>query len=222
MNIAGKFDAVIFDMDGVLCDSEPFICEAACLMFNRQYNLQVKQEDFIPFVGTGENRYLGGVAKKYGISLKLPEDKTLTYDIYLKIIQNRLKPLPGAVEFVKACKKRELKIGLASSADNRKIIGNLKEINLPISVFDVLLSGNDCRHTKPDPDIFIIGAAKIGVLPSMCLAVEDAPSGIRAAKTAGMSALGVTSSFSKSELTAAGADRVVPGLNQLYQYRINI
>ena len=62
-------EGVIFDMDGVLLDSEPFICKAACMMFAER-GLAVKPEDFLPFVGAGENRYIGGVAEKYGLPEK--------------------------------------------------------------------------------------------------------------------------------------------------------
>ena len=62
---------VLFDMDGVLCDSERFICEAAIEMFKRRHGVQVRAEDFLPFVGSGENRYLGGVAEKYGVQIKV-------------------------------------------------------------------------------------------------------------------------------------------------------
>ena len=87
---------LIFDMDGVLVDSEPFICEAATRMFEQTYSLAVKKEDFIPFVGAGEDRFIGGVAEKYGVRQTMPRDKERTYAIYLEIIRGRLKPLPGA------------------------------------------------------------------------------------------------------------------------------
>ena len=77
---------VLFDMDGVLVDSEVFICRAACMMFEES-GLKVRPEDFLPFVGTGENRYLGGVAEKYGFAIEINEAKERTYDIYLEIIR---------------------------------------------------------------------------------------------------------------------------------------
>ena len=82
---------VIFDMDGVLVDSESFICKAACMMF-AEHGVTVKPEDFLPFVGMGENRYLGGVAAKYNFPIDIERDKKRTYDIYLEIIKGKLAP----------------------------------------------------------------------------------------------------------------------------------
>ena len=76
---------VLFDMDGVLVDSEEFICRAAVLMF-KEKGLEVQAEDFIPFVGMGEDRYLGGVAEKYNFVIEIEEIKSRTYEIYGNII----------------------------------------------------------------------------------------------------------------------------------------
>src|SRR5215212_7460928 len=94
---------VIFDMDGVLCDSEPFICEAAMRMFEKEYGVIVRREDFAPFVGAGEDRFIGGVAEKYEVQFTMPRDKNETYKIYLEIIQGNLHPLRGAIDFVADC-----------------------------------------------------------------------------------------------------------------------
>src|SRR4051812_9167568 len=115
--------AVIFDMDGVLCDSEPFICEAAMRMFAETYGVAVAREDFIPFVGAGEDRFIGGVAEQYGVSLTMPRDKQHTYAVYLQIIRGRLKALPGAAEFVADCRGRGLRTAVATSADRVKLDG---------------------------------------------------------------------------------------------------
>jgi len=207
-----SFQGVIFDMDGVLCDSEPFICEAACRMFAERYGLQVCPEDFVPFVGAGENRYLGGVAEKCGVSLDIEADKARTYAIYLEIIRGRLAPLPGAREFIADCRRRGLKLAVATSADRVKMDGNLREIGIPAETFDVCLTGSEVTHKKPHPEIFLAAAAKLELPNSACLVVEDAPTGIRAGKAAGSRCLGLTTSFSAEELRSAGADYIASDL----------
>jgi len=206
---------VIFDMDGVLCDSEAFICEAARRMFAELYGAAVAAEDFIPFVGTGENRYLGGVAEKHGIAIDIGAAKKRTYEIYLEIIVGRLRPLPGVHAFVAACRARGLKLAVATSADHVKMAGNLREIDLPPERFDTCVNGLDIEHKKPAPDIFLLAARRLGLPPGECLVVEDAPSGVRAAKAAGSTCLALTSSFTAEELGACGADWVAPNLARI-------
>jgi len=203
---------VIFDMDGVLCDSEPFICEAACRMFAELHGVEVSPEDFIPFVGAGENRYLGGVAEAHGVTLDLERDKARTYEIYLQIIQGRLQPLPGVREFIAACRAAGLKLAVATSADYVKMVGNLTELSLPPETFDECVNGLDVTHKKPHPEIFLLAASRIGLPAERCVVVEDAPNGVQAAKSAGSACLALTSSFSEAQLRAAGADWVVPDL----------
>lgn len=206
---------VIFDMDGVLCDSERFICEAACRMFQQVHGTQVHESDFLPFVGAGEDRYLGGVAEKHGLTLRLPDDKTTTYNIYLDMIKGRLPPLPGARDFIADCRRRGLKLAVASSADWVKVQGNLREIGLPPQTFDAVVCGNDVERKKPDPQIFLLAASRIGIAPSRCLVVEDAPNGLQAAQAAGAKCLGLTTSFDEKTLKNAGANWTAPDLSNV-------
>src|SRR5512135_3184878 len=96
--------AVIFDMDGVLVDSEPLINAAAIAMF-KEKGLVVQPEDFLPFVGAGEDRYIGGVAEKYHFPLDVAAAKQRTYEIYLDLVPARLEAFPGAQDFVRACRR---------------------------------------------------------------------------------------------------------------------
>src|SRR6185437_5723672 len=89
---------VIFDMDGVLLESEPFIAAAAVKMFAEK-GVAVAPEEFRPFIGTGEDRFLGGVAEARGVTLDMPRDKVRTYEIYLDLIAGRLEALPGVGRF---------------------------------------------------------------------------------------------------------------------------
>lgn len=200
---------VIFDMDGVLVDSEPFICKAACMMF-AEHGIKAKPEDFLPFVGMGENRFLGGVAEKYNFPLDIERDKKRTYDIYLEIIKGALTPLPGVHEFIAKCRAMGKKIAVASSADMRKAAGNLKEIDLPFDIFDAVITAEDVAHKKPSPEIFLAAAKQLGLDPKDCLVIEDAVSGVEAANAAGAKCLAITSSFSKEKL--ANADWFAPNL----------
>jgi beta-phosphoglucomutase len=200
------FSAVIFDMDGVLCDSEPFIAEAACRMFKETHGLTVTPADFEPFIGTGEDRFLGGVAEKYGAVLELPRDKIRTYAIYLEIIQGALQAVPGVKDFVAACREAGLKTAVATSADRVKMNGNLAEIGLPPESFDACVTGDDIRRKKPDPEIFLTAARMLGVPPAACLVVEDAVNGVQAAKAAGCACFALSTSFTSEQLLGAGAD----------------
>ncbi|MCP5527253.1 MAG: HAD-IA family hydrolase [Verrucomicrobiales bacterium] len=198
--------AVIFDMDGVLTDSEPLINEAAVAMFHER-GVPVAPEDFLPFVGTGENRYIGGVAEKHGVTLDLEAAKHRTYEIYLSLVPTRLRAFPGAVELVRLCRAEGRKVAVASSADRIKIEANLNQIGLPASGWDAVVSAEDVEHKKPAPDIFLAAARKLGCDPKACTVIEDAINGVQAARAAGMHCVAVTHSFLPEQL--ALADRVI-------------
>jgi len=193
---------VIFDMDGVLLDSERFICEAAIKMFAEK-GLKVQEKDFLDFVGTGENRYIGGVAEKYGFAIDIERDKGRTYDIYEELIKSRLKALTGAVEFIEKCRKMGKKIAIASSADMRKVRTNLLETGIGFEVFDAVVVGEDVERKKPWPDIFLKAAEKLGLNARECLVIEDAVNGVAAAKAAGARCVGIMTSFGEEALREA-------------------
>ena len=142
---------VLFDMDGVLVDSEPFICKAAIMMFE-ELGIHVSPEDFQPFVGMGENRYIGGVAELHKINVDIEVVKARTYKIYEKIVQGHLSALPGSIEFINKCSKRGLRLALATSADKIKMEVNLKEIGLSKETFHAIINGLDVEKKKPSPD----------------------------------------------------------------------
>lgn len=207
--------AIIFDMDGVLCDSEEFICAAACEMFKRVYHTVVRPEDFLEFTGRGEDRYLGGVAEKYGIEPEMPRDKTTTYQIYAEMVADRLKPIDGVLEFLALTRAGGLRLAVGTSADRFKMEVNLKACGIALATFDAYVTGSEIEHKKPAPDIFLKAAAKLEVPPAECLVAEDAPSGIQAARAAGCRTLGITTSFSDRELQNCGAEFTAPTFSAL-------
>lgn len=210
--------AVLFDMDGVLVDSEAFIAEAAIAMLAERYGVKATREDFQPFIGKGEDKFIGGVAEKYGVKIEIGSDKAAdkarTYELYFQLIRGRLKELPGAVDFVRECRARGLKLAIATSADRHKLEANLDAIGLFEADFDATVDGLQVERKKPFPDIYLEAARRLGVATADCLVVEDAVSGVAAAKAAGAACLALGGSFSEAELRAAGADYFAADLSK--------
>jgi len=204
--------AAIFDMDGVLTDSEPLINAAAIEMF-REKGRVVRPQDFLPFVGTGEDRYIGGVAETYGFPLNLAAAKKRTYEIYLELVPARLKAFPGAQQLVRLCQSTGLRVAVASSADEIKIRANLMQIGLPLETWDAVVTGQDVVSKKPAPDIFLAAAAKLRLPAEKCVVIEDAVNGVQAAKAAGMRCVAVAQTFPPERLRQA--DIVRPAISDV-------
>jgi HAD superfamily hydrolase (TIGR01509 family) len=206
---ARQLRGVIFDLDGVLAISEPLLAEAAVEFFAEKGHV-VDANEFRPFIGMGEDRYIGGVAEARGVRLDPERDKARLYEIYLRVIRNRLQPLDGAIPFVNTCRDRGWKVAVASGADRVKVVANLSEIGLPERLFDAVVDGNQVIRKKPAPDIFLQACRSVGLPASACLIVEDAVKGVAAAKSAGARCLAITTTFGAHEL--ARADWIAPDL----------
>jgi beta-phosphoglucomutase len=201
-----KIRAVIFDMDGVLVNSEPLINAAAIAMF-KEKGLAVQPEDFLPFVGAGEDRYIGGVAEKYHFPLDVLQAKKGTYEIYLDLVPTQLEAFPGVHALVHACRQARLRVAVASGTDRIKALAGLQKIGLPEESWDTVVSGEQVRHNKPAPDIFLCTAQKLGVDPQACAVLEDSVNGIRAAKAAKMRCVAVAQTFPADRLQEADVVR---------------
>lgn len=206
------------NMDGVLVNSEAYICTAGIEMF-REKGFHVDEQDFTEFTGMGENRYLGGVAEKNHIPLNLEKDKHRTYHIYTELVRGELRTLEGVSEFINTCRTRKLLIALVSSADPIKIKTILHEIDMDTSEFHIIISGIDFVNRKPSPEIFFTAASRLGVQPEECLVVEDALSGVLAGKDAGARVLALTTNFPEMDLS--NADWVVPTLADINEEVLN-
>jgi HAD superfamily hydrolase (TIGR01509 family) len=210
-----RFDAVLFDLDGVLCDSEPFIAAAAAEALRRRYGIPVRVADFAPFVGAGDDRFIAGAAEAYGVTADLAVDKPLTYEIYLELIVGALQPIPGGSSFLAALRAAGVRIALATGSSRPKLDGNLAAIGIPETAFDAVISAEQVHRKKPDPETFLVAAAALGVEPARCLVVEDAVNGVRAGVAAGAAVLGITSSQPADALLGAGAMATAPDLASL-------
>lgn len=198
--------AIIFDMDGVLTDSEPVI-NAAAIAGLKEYGIEAKPEDFLPFVGAGEDRYIGGVANLYGKAY-VPEMKDRVYEIYLEMLPSMIKTFPGVHELLGQLRANAVPLAVASSADRIKVVANLEAIGVDLAWFGLVVTGEDVVHKKPAPDIYLHTAHELGVTAGCCTVIEDAIHGVEAAKAAGMRCVAVAHSFTGEQLSEAKPDLV--------------
>lgn len=193
-----RYKAILFDMDGVLIDSEALMRKSARLAL-ADYGVQAKDEDFLQFTGCGEDRFVGGVAEKYGHPYEFAM-KELAYDYFGQLVMEETQVPRGVAEMLGTLYKQGYTLAVCSAADLRKVRYNLMAVGVDESIFTALVTGSDVARKKPFPDIYLLGAEKVGVVPGDCLVVEDAISGVKAAHAAGMKAVAVPTTFSVEEL----------------------
>ncbi len=207
--------AMIFDVDGVVADTEALNARASVMMFEQMYDATVRAEDFRAFVGTGDERYVEGVAEKYGINIDSIAAVERRKDNFFRLL--RESPLPamdGVLELVQAARERpEVRVAIATSGNKDKQFPVIEGAGLRLEWFDAVITGDDVTRKKPDPQIYLVTAERLGILPARCVVFEDAPAGVEAAKAAGMRCVAVTSSVDADQLQAA--DRVVASLAEV-------
>jgi beta-phosphoglucomutase len=202
---ARSFDALVFDMDGVLCDSEPFIAAAAAEALRRRYGIALSRADFLPFVGAGDDRFISGAAALRGVTADLSIDKALTYEIYLELIRVSLEAVAGVHAFLAEARAAGLRLAVATGSDRPKLEGNLAAIGVPESTFEIVVSAEQVTHRKPHPETFTRAVELLGLPAERCLVVEDARNGVKAGRAAGCAVLGITSSQPADVLLGEGA-----------------
>lgn len=211
---------IIFDMDGVLVDTEPVINKAAILGL-AEFGVSAGPDDFTPFIGRGEVKYIGSVAEKYGVSY-IPEMKDRVYEIYFQILEQMITPNKDVLTCLAKLKKEKIPMVLASSADRAKIFANLKAASISQKFFNLILGAEDVVHKKPAPDIYLKAAEKINAHPGNCIVVEDAINGIQAAKNAGMRCIAYTSTFSRNILQKENPDFINDTFKEIKETILNL
>lgn len=206
---------ILFDVDGVIFDSEPFIRKAYLNYYAERYGLSLTNEDLFAYTGTGEETSIVGLGKTFGLNYNVAEDKKGIYDEYNRLIKGKLKCMPGTERFIRNAKKAGFRIALATSADREKLNHSLEETGLETSLFDFIVTGDMVKRTKPDGAIYRYAASGLVLDNEECVVVEDAVAGNIAAKRAGSSSIGISGSHSDEELLLSGADLVIKDLSKI-------
>ena len=206
---------LIFDVDGVIADTETLNARASVAMFQQLYGVTVRPEDFRPFVGTGDERYVEGVAEKYGAQIDTQAAVQRRAENFFQLLQSSPLPAaPGVLELVQAARAApDVRLAIATSGQKAKQFPVIEGTGLRLDWFDVVITGDDIDRKKPDPQIYLRTAERLGIPAARCIVIEDAPVGVQAAKEAGMICVAVTSTVCRDAL--ADADLIVDSLAEV-------
>ncbi|MCY1151717.1 MAG: cytidine deaminase [Sphaerochaetaceae bacterium] len=193
--------AILFDFDGVLVDSEKVISKISLEVFN-DLGIYPKEEDFLPFIGGGDKIFIESIAKLYNTEIDFESTIKKIHDKYY---ESEIPLINGALDFLARSKNAGFKIAIVSSAKRKKVLKNLKALNLGEDYFDLVVTGDNIVRNKPYGDIYQYAALNLKVPYNNCLVVEDSLLGVRAAKEAQCKVIALSTSHPFEDLEKAGA-----------------
>jgi HAD superfamily hydrolase (TIGR01509 family) len=210
---SGRYRAVIFDMDGLLLDTETLWHAAEVELFTR-HGGEFTWDDKIAVIGTSYDFTADyfvdrlGVPRERGPEL-VAEMISLMHDLVRRSVDAR----PGAVELVDRLRELRVPLGLASNSPRFLVDDALATAGMT-DAFDAIVTSDDVELAKPAPDIYLLACERLGVAPADALALEDSASGVAAAKAAGLTCIAVPQ-FAETDVSAA--DRIVDSLEELIE-----
>jgi len=200
--------AVIFDMDGVIVDSEPYSMQALIDIL-RQYGVEPTEDELQRSYGRRVRDDFVDYFSRHGVTADVNIAIAHKHARYYHLAAGHLQPLPGVLALLRRLRDHGYRLALASSGDRVKVAFGVQALAL-IGIFEAVVTGDDVSHSKPDPEIYLIAAQRLRVPPAACIAIEDAPAGVEAAKRAGMRCIAVTNSVASDRLHKA--DLIVASL----------
>jgi len=205
--------AYIFDMDGVIIDSEPIHFEVD-IETMEHYGLSITHEQLERFVGMTNPEMWAILKQEYPLTDTVEEiiEVQLASKIS-KLRTSNLTPIDGIAQLLHELNRRNIPIGLASSSPRRFIMEVLSKFQIE-RYFQVVVSGEEVDKGKPAPDVYYEAARQLGVDPESCVVIEDSRNGIKAAKAAGMKCIGFVNVNSGNQDLSA-ADRIVTSIREI-------
>lgn len=202
--------AVIFDMDGVLADSEPTHVAVEQRILEH-YGIKLDESDHSRYKGTTEKFFWTDIIKRNNLDASYLELSNKKRELFFKAAEG-ITAFDGAKKILTELKSNRFLTAVASSSHRDVIEYILMRLNIK-ECFDVIVSGDEVSTGKPAPDIFLKTASKLSVNANNCLVIEDSINGITAAKRAGMSCIAITNSFPREELSRA--DLIIDSLEEI-------
>ena len=217
----GKIQAVIFDLDGVIVDTAQFHF-IAWKELAAEWNYTLTPEDNEKLKGVSRMDSVNKIAQWANVQTKPEQLLDIAHrknEIYLRFC-NQLTPqhvLPGISSLINTLKANGVFISLGSASKNARFV--LDKLGL-LGVFDVVVDGNDVSKSKPNPEVFLKAAQRMGVSPEHCVVLEDAPAGIEAALAANMKVIGLGDAIELQKAHLVLENTINLSLVQLNQIKI--
>lgn len=205
---------VIFDMDGVLVDNREAHLDAY-EEFAKRYGKKADRQKQLSMFGMSSADILPKLLGDEFVKERGVEALGVEYEeIYRDIYKETMEPTPGLIEFIDEARAKGLKCAVGSSGPMVNIEFVLKGCGIE-DKFDAIANSEMVENAKPEPDIFLLAAEKMGVKPENCLVIEDAFTGIKAARAAGMKVIAMATTHSKEELKDTDNDLLVDDFRDL-------
>ena len=186
-----KIKAVIFDMDGVISDTQKLHASVEEKLL-KKYGIELNSDEITEkYAGVPDKEFFEKIFKDYKVSVDVEKIINEKWKEMINIAKNNIFPIPGIIELVKQLKENRFKLAVASSSPHNFIELVLSELKLE-GKFDVIVSAEDVKFGKPNPEIFLLASKNLSVDPSECVVIEDGINGIIAAKRAGMKCILLT------------------------------
>ena len=209
-----SFRAVIFDLDGVLADSEPWWNKIDKKLL-AQYGVTYRGEYHRNVLGVSYRLAVEFYKKAFGLSVSTEEMMRRRAEIAIEFFANRVGLFPSAKQALEALRQMNLRLAVATSSISASARPFLERHKLT-PFFDVIVTGDEIERGKPHPDIYMRAAEKLGLAPDACLVIEDALSGIAAAKAAQMRVAAIPDTrFVNPREYQKKADYVLGGLSEI-------
>jgi beta-phosphoglucomutase len=201
-------DAVIFDMDGVLVDTEPIHMMVEQFIF-QELGIQVGMLYHQTFIGRSSKEMWADIITNYGLRTSVQELVIRKRELYMQELESmpELPVMPGVKLLLERLQINNKKLALASSSAMPNIRYIISRTGLE-AYFQVVVSGDDLPRSKPDPAIFLQAADLLDAHPSTCIVIEDAPAGVQAARSAGMKCVGLLGNGHYKQ-DISGADLII-------------
>jgi HAD superfamily hydrolase (TIGR01509 family) len=211
--LSGRYRAVVFDLDGLLLDTESLWHEAEIELF-RRHGDEFTWDDKLAVVGTSYAATARYFAQRLGrpsaAGTELVDEMV---DLMHERLQREVDGRPGALELVRRLRDLRSGVGLAVASNSSRRLVDTALATAGISdAFDAVITSDDVMHAKPAPDIYLEACRRLGVPPADAVALEDSATGIAAAKAAGMTCIAVPQ-YAETDVSAA--DEVIDSLEAL-------